>query len=400
MKILHIGPVKNSVAEPDYDPGFDVFPGLGVDGPSRSILGLARALSNAGIETGVLPTKAFTKPSGLNGSVEFLTPYTGRKHNFFIRAGRWLRQIEAEFGRPDLVNFHDVYDLFSVVLASAMKKEGWSYIVTPRGGLRLFAQRRDSYKKKVANPLFFRRYLRNARFIHALADQEAEEVRLFDRSLKTIVVPNGIPSEFLSFAAKLPGGPSNGHEKREKRIVGFIGQIFVAIKGIDLMLAAIRKFQTLRNDLKFVFVGPIPTAMDQHWVQKMRGELPHANDVAFIGPKYGREKWAALNSFDVFALPSRTEGMPVVGLEAMAFGKPCLFSKGSNMAEVIREAEGGWDCGDGAETIYERLLEVARTPDAQLQKYGNNARRYVAEHFTWDKVVRSYIAMAERSLSC
>lgn len=50
--------------------------------------------------------------------VRFLAPYTGRKYSFFIRSGPWLELIEREFGVPDLVNFHDVYDLFSVALVS------------------------------------------------------------------------------------------------------------------------------------------------------------------------------------------------------------------------------------------------------------------------------------------
>lgn len=33
-----------------------------------------------------------------------------------------------------------------------------------------------------------------------------------------------------------------------------------------------------------------------------------------------------LNAFDVFFLPSRYEGLPVVGMEAQAAGLPCLMS--------------------------------------------------------------------------
>ena len=394
LKILHIGPVKISNAKSDANSEFEIMPGLGVDGPSRSVLGLARGLAEAGVETAVLPTKPSVIPeNGESRGIRFITPYTGRKHNPFIPTGEWLERIEEKFGRPDLVNFHDVYDLFSCAMASAMHRKGWKYIVTPRGGLRKFAQKRERWKKIVANSLFFNRYLRHAELINALAPLEAEDIVAFDQKLKTVVVPNGLPKEFLSFCKVLP--PVEGKIPGEK-VVGFLGQIFVEIKGIDRMLEAIRLLQQRGEgkNLKFVFVGPMQKVEDRQWVERLQAALPHPDRVCFVGPKYGKEKWEVLNSFDIFVLPSRTEGMPVVALEAMACGKPCLFSRGSNMAQMIEEAQGGWGCEGDPESLYQKLVAIASTPGERLKEQGHRAQNYIASHLTWDIVVKDYIKMA------
>ena len=396
MKVLHVGPVKTG---PSPSQGrteeLDAFARLGVDGPSRSILGLARALGEKGVDVAVLPTKRFGISPGMHGLVRVLPAYTGRKYNPFISAAKWITCIEKEFGRPDLVNFHDVYDLFSVALARAVRRKGWRYIVTPRGGLREFAQQRDSYKKKIANPLFFRRYLRNAVAIHALAEGEAREIRLFDPALHTVVIPNGISLDWDDGYSRASPVPRPGSSSRT---LGFIGQLFVEIKGLDLLLKAIRKLQETGQaaNLKFVLVGPISNRKDERWLEQMRDDLPDRQAVTFAGPQLGEQKWAYLKSFDVFVLVSRTEGMPVAGLEAMACGKPCLFSSGTNMAELIEDGGAGWSCELTVDSILQRLIEIARVSDSGLRMMGGRARQLAVERFGWGVVADQYLAAVQR----
>lgn len=399
MKILHVGPIKRrepaSGVAPDAAAEFELMSGLGRDGPSRSILGLARALASAGVDTAVLPTKPFqlAARASLPG-VRFLPSYTGRKYNFMIPTERWVNVVEQEFGRPDLVNFHDVYDLFSVALASAIARRGWKYIVTPRGGLRRIAQQRDRYKKQIANPLFFRRYLRRALFIQALADGEAAEVPAFDASLHTVVIPNGIPDECLSYGDLLPVRP-----RHDDIVVGFLGQLFIEIKGIDILLEAVGRFQQEGGrSLRFVLAGPIGRPSDGQWLSRLLARLPDPSRVEVAGPKYGREKWELLQSLDVFVLASRTEGMPVVALEAMGLGKPCIFSRGTNMAGVIEAAGGGWDAGDSAVRLSQCFHEVAGTSREQLQQLGANARACVSRDFRWSRVAQIYLDCVRRAI--
>ena len=401
MKILHVGPVKkfNGFGREPDSIGGDVS-GLGVDGPSRSILGLVTALAGEGLDVGLLSTKRFEIDSCENTSgVRFLTAYTGRKHSPFVRSRQWTDRIRFEFGKPDLVNFHDVYDLFSCGLAAHFRRIGWRYIVTPRGGLRPVAQQRDWVKKWIANAVFFRRYLQGAATIHALSDEEASDVLGFDESLRAQVVPNGIATSFLQVCddAPISGDLSQGDDL----VIGFVGALFVHIKGVDLLLEAIAEVQADETGrrLRFVFVGPIPRADDRRLLKQLVSRVVDPTRISFVGPRHGMEKISALKSFDVVVLPSRTEGMPRVILEAMACGKPCLVSQPTGMAGVVEQHQFGWVCRAESIELAAALRRIAKESRESLVLRGQRARRCVAEHFTWDRVTPAYVEMIQRVLA-
>lgn len=413
MKILHVGPVETAKLPSGVNHDYDVYPGLVYDGPSQSIMGLVKALGNAGVEVGMLSTQSFNVDEQHRGTnVKFLTPYItdirppkyGRnpwefqKYNPFISTKKWMALIDVEFGMPDIVNFHGVYDLFSCALAAELKRRNLKYIVTPRGGLRKLAQQNNRFKKQIANFLFFKRFIRDSILVHALSENEKKDILVFDRRLNVEVVPNGISKEFLSIGNKLPPPWKNADGRL---VVGFLGQLFVIIKGIDLLFDAIVKLhQSGRGkNLRFLFAGPVHEPADRRWVEQLMSEIPDKDAVQQVGPKYGREKWEYLNNLDVLVLPSRTEGMPVVVLEAMVCGKPCLVSEGSSMRNIIEEAKAGWGFEGTVDSLFERLVEISNTPREKLLEYGLNGKAYVEKHLTWDRVVGRYLAMINKVLT-
>ena len=70
MKILHIGPVKNSNKISNISDQAEIANGIGPDGPSRSILGLVDGLSRLDVEVGLLSTKIFNHKKNFYSSKE------------------------------------------------------------------------------------------------------------------------------------------------------------------------------------------------------------------------------------------------------------------------------------------------------------------------------------------
>ena len=243
---------------------------------------------------------------------------------------------------------------------------------------------------------YFLIYLENASFIHALTKEESNEISLFNPKLnKQIVAPNGIPRNVYDNVKKY-----KSPKKNKKTRIGFIGQLFTEIKGIDLFLDAISIHQNRFGDnLEFVFVGPIKNKFDQKVINKKMQDVAFPDSVIFKGPLFGSDKWNELSNFDVFALTSRTEGMPVVVLEAMAFEKPCLVTRGTNMVDFIEQANAGWGVEANSNEISDKFEIISNLNVEDLIQLGQNSNRYFLNNFTWDIVSKQYLAKVKEKFN-
>lgn len=114
----------------------------------------------------------------------------------------------------------------------------------------------------------------------------------------------------------------------DKRVYGFIGR-FVPQKNPIFLMEICGAIAQKQPEAHFVFIG-FGELEEQMW--QMADELGYRNRVEYLGRREDIKQF--YNAFDAFLLPSRYEGLPVVGLEAQSCGLPIFFS-----TEVTPEAK-------------------------------------------------------------
>lgn len=379
MKILHIGPIK---------------PTLGATGPSHSVRGLAGAQAELGLSVGLLsslPLPESVSVEGPTGVYLFESPRR-RHYNPWLISKDWVTHIQTEFGTPDIVNFQGFYTPFQCALSRRCRQLGWPYIITPRGELTYLAQNIRRAKKHIANLLCFYSYAKHAVAVHALCPREAEEIQALFKVKKIITVPNGVDDYLLEASEKLPAAELGDFGREGDLILGFVGRIDVYHKGLDLLLKAmaILKSQLDGVRCKLFVIGPFHRKRDEQSFCLAVESLDLGDDVKLIGPKYGEEKLRYFLACDVFVHTSRFEGMPMAVLEAMALGRSCLVTPGTNMADVVCEG-GGWQCQPDPNSIAESLKDIYQQRDS-LRVRGRQSRELIKARFTWRKVTQRLLA--------
>lgn len=103
-------------------------------------------------------------------------------------------------------------------------------------------------------------------------------------------------------------------------IVGHVGR-FVFPKNHEFIVRVFAEVYKKNPNAALILVGTGELETD---VRRFVKELGIEQAVIFTGLR--RDIPDFLNAFDVFFLPSRYEGLPVVGMEAQAVGLPCLMS--------------------------------------------------------------------------
>jgi glycosyltransferase involved in cell wall biosynthesis len=205
----------------------------------------------------------------------------------------------------------------------------------------------------------------------------SEEVRRSIRRPWPLRLP---PVETLYHGIDQHGEPTGGTALRaelgipaEAPVVGTVGE-FRPEKGHRYLLEAAAHLRRTQPDVRFVLVGSGPLEGD---LRDRAGRLGLGDRVLFAGHRRGAAGLA--DAFDVFALPSVHEGLPIALLEAMAASRPAVVTAAGGTTEVVRDGDSACvvppsDAGALAEAL-ERVLG----DPALRARLGRNARARAAE---------------------
>jgi glycosyltransferase involved in cell wall biosynthesis len=120
------------------------------------------------------------------------------------------------------------------------------------------------------------------------------------------------------------------------------------------------------------------------------GRLHLAGRVQFVAQVPQRELAALMRSAYVLVLPSTSEGLPRVIIEAMATGLPVIGSCVGGIPEMVENGATGFLVSPGdATALAERLRWVLEHPK-EAREMGRHARTFVQHFFSTTAYVQGY----------
>jgi glycosyltransferase involved in cell wall biosynthesis len=97
-----------------------------------------------------------------------------------------------------------------------------------------------------------------------------------------------------------------------------------------------------------------------------------------------------LNELKLFVLPSYSEGLPTIVLEAMACGTPVLATSVGAITDIINEGQTGFLLkSNNPEHIAERVIELS-SKLGLLEKVSADAYKYVKKNFSYEKTLNTW----------
>lgn len=167
-------------------------------------------------------------------------------------------------------------------------------------------------------------------------------------------------------------------------LVGYIGR-FSEEKGIMNFIKSISKFSRDRS-VKFAIGG------DGHLLDKIEKYLCDTSlnaNTELIGWISHDDLPMHLNDLKLLVIPSYSEGLPNIMLEAMACGTPVLATPVGAIPDIIRDEETGFLMEDNSpECIASNVVRALKHTD--LDGIAKRARILVESEFTFDKAVERW----------
>ena len=222
---------------------------------------------------------------------------------------------------------------------------------------------------------------RKAEFVRVISEFNREflaEVEGFDVE-KLTVIRCGVSS--TRFPAR---DVSTGADRASTQIL-YVGSL-VSRKGVDVLLAALAKLKS-RDDWHLTVLGGGPEGNKLEAFAEM--EIPER--VTFLGPATMDEVKEAMYASDLLVVSSRTdqknrsEGIPVVCMEALAAECPVIAPRLSGIPELIRDGETGYlfSPGNVAELAEKVEYVIENLDDAR--RIASKGRKLVFKDYDIDK---------------
>ena len=173
--------------------------------------------------------------------------------------------------------------------------------------------------------------------------------------------------------------------RERKNLVGYIGRLEEG-KGVMNFFEAIPLILEKQDNLEFFLggYGPLYDRIKERLRSnnlsrkvELMGWIPHDKVANY------------LNELKLLVLPSYSEGLPTIVLEAMACGTPVLATPVGGIPDVIKDGETGFIMENNSPKCFaENIVRVLECPD--LDKVTKNARKLVEEKYTYEAAVERY----------
>ncbi len=134
--------------------------------------------------------------------------------------------------------------------------------------------------------------------------------------------------------------------------------------------------------LRLEIAGTGPQRED---LEREVSRLSLAGRVRFLG--WQRDLRPIFRSWDIFAMPSLDEGLPIAALEAMAEGLPVVATSVGGLPELVEDGQTGYLVPPSDVAALTKCLRLLILDPKRRQAMGAAGRERVREHFSVDRMV-------------
>ena len=201
---------------------------------------------------------------------------------------------------------------------------------------------------------------------------------------------SGIPARKLRLvmnAVDLDGVDSSvsspGHRSGDT-VIGFVGRL-ITLKNVECLIAAIQHVARARLDVHLTIVGDGPL---RGRLQAMTRSMGVGDRITFSG--YRPDAIAVLKTFDIFVLPSWTEGLPRALMEAMAASIPAIASDVPGNRALIEDGVTGLLFPPDRSEQLARAITTMLDHPVRAKEMAQRARAKIERDFSAQRMAQDY----------
>jgi glycosyltransferase involved in cell wall biosynthesis len=360
-------------------------------GISGAVDAMARCMPE-GIQPAIACTGAETIPLPPEARL-YAFPTAGLARSWRFSPGA-ARQLEAAVSAADVVHVHGLWMWIQWAAAREARRQGKPFVLSVHGMLEPWIWQRQRWPHRLKKYLYWKGLgypaFRRAAAVHALTPREAGTLEAYFPAQLPVIIPNGIDLDTVDAALKdLPPPVSDAAP-----YILFLGRLH-PVKAIHLLIRAFARLPQGR--LRLVIAGPAQPQEQAYadGLHSLVAELGLEAQVSFTGAVTGAAKWQLYRDAWAVCLPSYTEGLSLVALEAAACRTPVITTHESGVVAEWGRC-GGILVYPEEGSIMAGLDHAQGWLPAERKAHGETLRALVERRYGWETVGRQWAGEYER----
>ncbi|MCP4677539.1 MAG: glycosyltransferase family 4 protein [Deltaproteobacteria bacterium] len=278
--------------------------------------------------------------------------------------------------------------------------ESWGVRFGAAALARVFTNHSSGFPRRMQVP--WRRRLQLP-FLLSFADQvvapskarEVDSVAVGYPAERVRCIPNGVDVDVFT-----PGSPDPalmrryGIEPLEKVLV--VPARLEKVKGVDVLIRALPRIVCEVPDVRVIVLGD---GSERSSLVRLARAMGVRERIVFAGNQSREDMPTHLRLGLVAVLPSRTEGLPLACLEAMATGLPVVASRVGGLPDVIEDSvTGRLVPSESDESLAQAISRLLLKKEDTIREKGLDARQVVSARFSWRALAGQTVSVYESAL--
>ena len=295
------------------------------------------------------------------------------------RAAKFYPKVlKSLFKDCDLIFIQGINCFWPMIFALRMKKPVVMYFHTITW---------ETYSKNISNKFlqnafstFMKRssglLLNRLKGLILPASEMEDMIKASHPKINTFLAPLGVDCQFFTPPKSKQNAKQAIGLSDDDLVLGYVGRL-AKEKNIQLLLEMFSSLQRSFSSLKLLLVGS--------GIKEFDPILRSNPGIISVGQKEDVRPF--FQAMDVFCMPSESETTSLASMEAMASGVPVVCYPTGCQKEYVEHAKNGYlaPLGNGAEL--EKLLKKLLTERPTRERFGIEARNFIAHRAGWEDCV-------------
>ena len=334
-------------------------------------------------EVTILTYKIFNEKNHIKSRIKDVQiNFFSNRFKFPLITFKQIFKIFRIIKNAQVIHLMGYWNLIFFIIYPMIRFFNKRYVICPAGSINY--QDRSKFLKSLYTFFLGKRILQNAFKCIAIVETEIANFINFGVKEKNIlVIPNGI--SIKNTIKKNVDHKDYPFINRGQDFILFLGRLNF-IKGPDILLKAFKQISDEFKNLNLVFAGNDEGMLNQ------LSEFCKVNDindrVFFLGYQDVKEKSYLYQKAKLVVIPSRSEAMSIVFLEAGAHGTPILLTNkcGLNFVENYGIAKLS---NPQFKEMSHKISDVLNNKQWQKDS-SNKLLNFVKENYEWSKIRKKY----------